>query len=120
MFPPNAARPLSGQAGRRGGNVVAHGVGSGNWGPGLASADKEVSAVARGHRRGIILLVRISDLGSASMIQMVVSREQIAAFCRRHRIRRLAVFGSAVRNDFGPDSDVDVLVEFEVEARVDI
>jgi predicted nucleotidyltransferase len=40
-----------------------------------------------------------------------VSREAIADFCRRHRIRRLSLFGSAVRSDFGPDSDVDVLVE---------
>lgn len=33
--------------------------------------------------------------------------------CRQNRIRRLAVFGSALRDDFGPDSDVDLLVEFE-------
>jgi predicted nucleotidyltransferase len=39
--------------------------------------------------------------------------EEIAAFCRRHRIRRLALFGSVLRDDFTPDSDVDVLVEFE-------
>ncbi len=41
------------------------------------------------------------------------SREQIAAFCQKHSIRRLAIFGSALRDDFSPDSDVDVLVEFE-------
>jgi predicted nucleotidyltransferase len=41
-------------------------------------------------------------------------RKRLTEFCRRHRIRRLAVFGSAVRDDFGPDSDVDVLVEFEI------
>ncbi len=41
-----------------------------------------------------------------------VSRERIAAFCREHGIRRLAVFGSALGQDFGPESDVDVLVEF--------
>jgi uncharacterized protein len=40
-------------------------------------------------------------------------REQIAEFCRRHHIRRLALFGSVLRDDFRPDSDVDVLVEFE-------
>ena len=39
-------------------------------------------------------------------------REQIAAFCQKHGIRRLAIFGSALRDDFRPDSDVDVLVEF--------
>jgi len=38
---------------------------------------------------------------------------QIAAFCVRNRIRRLALFGSVLRSDFGPDSDIDVLVEFE-------
>lgn len=42
-----------------------------------------------------------------------VSPEEIAAFCRKHHIRRLALFGSVLRDDFGPESDVDVLVEFE-------
>ena len=37
----------------------------------------------------------------------------IAAFCQRHHIRKLALFGSVLRDDFRPDSDVDVLVEFE-------
>jgi predicted nucleotidyltransferase len=36
-------------------------------------------------------------------------------FCRRHHTRRLALFGSGLRDDFGPASDVDVLVEFESE-----
>jgi predicted nucleotidyltransferase len=43
-----------------------------------------------------------------------VSRDAIAELCRRRSIRRLAVFGSALRPDFRPDSDVDVLVDFEV------
>ena len=42
-----------------------------------------------------------------------IDREEIAAFCQRHHIRRLALFGSVLRDDFRPDSDVDVLVEFE-------
>ncbi len=42
-----------------------------------------------------------------------ISDQAIAAFCRRHHIRRLSLFGSILRDDFGPDSDVDVLVEFE-------
>ncbi len=37
----------------------------------------------------------------------------IANFCRKHHIRRLALFGSVLREDFGPQSDVDVLLEFE-------
>ena len=39
--------------------------------------------------------------------------DRIAAFCRTHRIRRLSLFGSILRDDFGPGSDIDVLVEFE-------
>jgi len=42
-----------------------------------------------------------------------LDRGQIAEFCRRHGIRRLSLFGSVLRDDFRPDSDVDVLVEFE-------
>jgi predicted nucleotidyltransferase len=47
-----------------------------------------------------------------------VSKKKIADFCRRYHIRRLAIFGSFLREDFRPDSDVDVLVEFEPEAQV--
>lgn len=47
-----------------------------------------------------------------------ISREQLAEFCQRHRIRKLSFFGSILRDDFTADSDVDVLVEFEPEARV--
>lgn len=39
--------------------------------------------------------------------------EEIARFCERHHIRRLSLFGSVLRDDFRPDSDIDVLVEFE-------
>lgn len=46
------------------------------------------------------------------------SRDQIAEFCERHHIRRLCLFGSVLRPDFGPDSDIDVLVEFEPEHLV--
>ncbi len=42
-------------------------------------------------------------------------KEKIAEFCRAHHIRHLAVFGSALRSDFRPDSDIDMLVEFEPE-----
>lgn len=44
-----------------------------------------------------------------------IPMDDIAEFCRRHHIRRLALFGSVLRDDFGPDSDVDVLVEFDPE-----
>ena len=42
-----------------------------------------------------------------------IPQEEIAAFCRRNHIRRMALFGSVLRDDFTPESDVDVLVEFE-------
>jgi len=44
-----------------------------------------------------------------------ISKERIASFCQEHYIRRLAIFGSALRPDFRPDSDIDVLIEFEPE-----
>jgi len=44
-----------------------------------------------------------------------IPREKIAEFCRTHHIRKLAFFGSILGDDFRPDSDVDVLVEFEPE-----
>ena len=40
-------------------------------------------------------------------------QQELAAFCRRNRIRKLALFGSILREDYGPDSDIDVLVEFK-------
>lgn len=46
-------------------------------------------------------------------VKLVVPRHELSEFCRRHHIRKLALFGSVLREDFGPDSDVDVLVEFE-------
>jgi uncharacterized protein len=42
-----------------------------------------------------------------------IDRDDVSAFCRRHHITRLALFGSVLRDDFGPDSDIDVLVEFQ-------
>ena len=48
------------------------------------------------------------------MARITVDRRCLAEFCRKHHIRRLALFGSALRDDFGPESDVDVLVEFEL------
>ena len=47
-----------------------------------------------------------------------IDRDAMGAFCRRNRVRRLSLFGSVLRDDFRPDSDVDVLVEFEPGARV--
>jgi predicted nucleotidyltransferase len=51
-------------------------------------------------------------------VQISIPNDLIAAFCRQHRIRKLSFFGSVLRGDFTPDSDVDVLVEFEPGTRV--
>ncbi len=45
--------------------------------------------------------------------QVSVPGDRLAAFCQEHGIKRLAVLGSALRQDFGPESDIDLLVEFE-------
>jgi predicted nucleotidyltransferase len=50
--------------------------------------------------------------------KVIVPKSQVAAFCRRNAIRRLALFGSVLRGDFTSQSDVDVLVEFEPGAHV--
>ena len=47
------------------------------------------------------------------MANITFDDQSIARFCRENHIRKLALFGSVLRDDFGPDSDVDVLVEFE-------
>ena len=46
-------------------------------------------------------------------IRIPVDRKKIDEFCQRNHIKRLAFFGSVLRDDFRPESDVDVLVEFE-------
>lgn len=53
-----------------------------------------------------------------SAINLLLERKRVHEFCRTNRIKRLALFGSALRSDFRPESDVDLLVEFEPEARV--
>jgi len=45
--------------------------------------------------------------------RVLIDRDRLASFCRSHHIRKLALFGSVLRDDFRPDSDIDVLVEFE-------
>lgn len=44
-------------------------------------------------------------------------RDQIAAFCQAWKVSEFSVFGSALRQDFGPDSDIDVLIAFLPDAR---
>ena len=47
--------------------------------------------------------------------RITINQHEIDEFCQRHHIRKFAFFGSVLREDFGPDSDVDILIEFEPE-----
>lgn len=49
------------------------------------------------------------------MLPLQIDRTRIAEFCRKYHVRKLAFFGSVLREDFRPDSDIDMLVEFEPE-----
>ena len=50
-------------------------------------------------------------------LNVEASQEEVAAFCERWQVTQLAIFGSALREDFGPESDIDLLVSFEKGAR---
>ncbi|MCK6624419.1 MAG: nucleotidyltransferase family protein [Anaerolineae bacterium] len=52
------------------------------------------------------------------MVNIEIPQQQIKEFCRRYRVRELALFGSVLRDDFRPDSDVDVLVVFEPDVQL--
>ena len=52
-------------------------------------------------------------------LRIAIDRERIAQFCRKWKVKELSVFGSALRDDFGPGSDVDVLVVYEEDAKWD-
>ena len=50
-------------------------------------------------------------------VRIEIPKDKITDFCRRWQVKELAIFGSALRDDFGPDSDVDVLVVFHDDAK---
>lgn len=50
--------------------------------------------------------------------KIMIPKEKITSFCKENNIRRLALFGSVLRDDFGPESDIDVLVEFDPGVHV--
>ncbi|MDY7013149.1 MAG: nucleotidyltransferase domain-containing protein, partial [Cyanobacteriota bacterium] len=47
------------------------------------------------------------------VLPIAIPKEELAQFCQRHHIRKLSLFGSVLRDDFSPQSDLDFLVEFE-------
>jgi hypothetical protein len=52
-------------------------------------------------------------MSETKQLAVAISKEELAQFCQRHHIRKLSLFGSVLRDDFTPESDVDFLVEFE-------
>ena len=54
----------------------------------------------------------------APLKNLPITGEQLAGFCRKHHIQRMSVFGSVLRDDFRPESDVDFLVEFAPNVRI--
>ena len=63
----------------------------------------------------LLLLVFAKYNDGMKSLPVSIPHDRIAAFCKTHHIRKLSLFGSVLRADFGPDSDVDVLVEFEAD-----
>ena len=64
--------------------------------------------------RNIIKIENVRD-EEMGKVQIDIPKEKIAEFCRRNHIRKLSLFGSVLRGDFKPDSDIDFLVEFDPE-----
>jgi hypothetical protein len=54
-------------------------------------------------------------MSETKKLPVAIPKEEIAQFCQRHHIRKLSLFGSVLRDDFTPKSDIDFLVEFEPE-----
>lgn len=50
--------------------------------------------------------------------KVVIPKDRIAEFCKKNHIRKLSIFGSALRDDFAVESDIDILVEFSPGTRV--
>ena len=71
----------------------------------MADTDAPETAPGKGHQR-------------RKRKNIFIPRDQLAEFCRRNHILKLSLFGSALREDFRSDSDVDLLVEFEPEYPV--
>ncbi len=64
------------------------------------------------------LIMKTASMAEGKSLDVAAQRfrvpeDRLSAYCRRHHIRKLALFGSVLRGDFRPDSDIDVLVEFE-------
>jgi uncharacterized protein len=79
------------------------------------------------HGRPIAAIVSIADLDRLEHTTEMrtniesalrIGRDVLTEICARHHVRELSIFGSALRQDFGPESDIDLLVEFQPNAKV--
>jgi predicted nucleotidyltransferase len=62
------------------------------------------------------IVISTSESGKIFIMgELAIPEEQISRFCRQNHIRKLSLFGSALRRELGPDSDIDLLVEFDPE-----
>ncbi len=59
------------------------------------------------------MLLKGERMSGTKKLAIAIPQKEIAQFCQRHHIRKLSLFGSVLRDDFTPESDVDFLVEFE-------
>lgn len=62
-------------------------------------------------------MTRTFDKSDSAKLRIAIDYERLAELCRRWRVAQLSLFGSVLRPDFGPDSDVDVLLTFSPDAR---
>jgi len=58
------------------------------------------------------------DTKNPSRVKIKVPKQELADFCRRYHVQKLALFGSVLGNNFRADSDVDVLVSFQPNAKI--
>jgi predicted nucleotidyltransferase len=61
-------------------------------------------------------MVQVRESSKMAELQIAIPEKEVSDFCRRWKVTELALFGSALRGDFGPDSDIDVLVSFAPDA----
>lgn len=62
----------------------------------------------------------VTSTVAQSKVRVTIPRKKLAEFCNRWKITELALFGSVLRNDFRPDSDVDLLVSFSPRAKISL
>lgn len=62
----------------------------------------------------------VTSTVSLTKVRVTIPRKKLAEFCNRWKVTELALFGSVLRNDFRPDSDIDLLVSFSPRAKISL